>query len=107
MNKFRSWTALLIAALVVCTVMGTMFRYDVGPKGIVLPYSDHRSMGAVSVMYHTANDTVFEQELVEAKARALALEAGAHNLLILQSGHTYPGIPAALAVMVLRAAVLH
>lgn len=125
-NARRAWISALIAMIVLVLVTITMPPYNVDPKGIVLPLQGKQApyfgqvniyeklttpanaekLGSISLLYHAPKDTYVEQQAIVAAARHLAARAGGNALLIKQMGHTYPDTPSAMAVMILRGAVL-
>lgn len=125
-NARRAWIAALIAMIVLVLVIITMPPYNVDPKGIVLPLQGKQApyfgqvniyeklttpantekLGSISLLYHTPKDTYVEQQVIVAAAKHLVAKAGGNALLIEQMGHTYPDMPSAMAVMILRGAVL-
>lgn len=122
----RAWIAFVAAAVVTIATIMTMPRYNVSPKGIVLPLNGHhaaflgrvsvfdratlpldvKTIGAISLLYHSERDTPAAQQAVMQAARQMAAVAGGDGLMIFQMGHTYPGTPSAMAVMVLRGSVV-
>ncbi len=125
-NARRAWIATLIALVVLMLVIVTMPPYTIEPRGVVLPTESHqrpyfgniniyeastvpdsaKTVGKISLLYHTRKDTYVEQQTVIAAARQMVANAGGNALFIQQMGHTYPGTPSAMAVIILRGSVL-
>lgn len=122
----RALIATLAGIVVLVFVILSMPPFDVSPKGIVLPIDGYqpanfrsvelynkgnapwnaKDLGSISLLYHTTQDSSVEQQTVLEVARQMTALAGGNGLLITQMGHTYPGTPEAMAVIVLRGSVI-